>query len=263
MADPAVAMELQRARHLAHQQSQFQKERGDWNRTLERLKSGDLGVLQEAGVNLDELFSRAMQEREQLSQLTPEQQELAQLKQEIARRDADQKRQLEEQQQMTKKQAQEAFKKRTFGELMEAVKAAGMPMETRAERGAGLALAARIRAAALKSGMDLTSEQLGLEMEKAVFGELGHKLKAVSGSPAVRTRRAAEIKALRDATLSGLDGDGLLDALGDDLVKKVYAAGMARLQKKNTPDTAGGEAAKADEGKIDSFAAARARYGFG
>lgn len=265
MASPEALRELQIARHNASKQRAFNEQYGQFSQMLERLKSGDASVLTEAGVDIEGLVRRAHEEAAQRAALTPEQQEVAQLKAELARREAETQRQQQTLKQRAEAAKRQAFKKSTFESLMTAAQAAGLKLDTKAQRGAALSLAAKLNIEELKAGRPpLTPELLGLKMEQRSFADLSEKLAAVVARPELRARRAAELKALNEAVFSGLDGDALLDTLGPALLKRVYAAGIERHNRKNAPGApAAANTQQETTTKLADMAAVRNKYNFG
>lgn len=270
MASPEALRELQIARHNASKQRAFNEQYGQFSQMLERLKSGDASVLTEAGVDIEGLVKRAHEEAAQRAALSPEQQEVAQLKAELARRESETQRQQESIRQQAESAKRQAYKKSTFESLMSAAKAAGLSLDSKAQRGSALSLAAKLNIEELRAGRPpLTPELLGLKMEQRSFSDLAEKLKAVVSRPELRVRRAAELKALNEAVFSGLEGDALLDTLGEQLLARVYQAGVDRLYRKNQPG--GGQASTngaatttaAQPGNLTDMSAIRNKWGFG
>ncbi len=266
-ASEDTAREYQTLKHNAYKVERYQQEMRDFQRTKERLAAGDPSVFQELGVDIGDAVQRAVQAQQQMAEMSPEQQAFAQREAQLAAREKALEQQETQRRQMAEQARKQAVKKQTFNELMQAAKAAGLPLDSKAERGAALALAARIHAAEIKAGRPrMSPEQLGALMEKVTFGELSHKVKAVASNPAIRARRAAELKALHDAAVSSLEGDALLDFYGPEHVKRIYAAGMARLNARNpvtgTPVPQRGATTSTGGGQLD-YAALRAKYNIG
>lgn len=267
VASPEFLREYQTLKHNAYKQAKFQQEQAEFQRTKERLAAGDPSVFSEMGLDIESAIKGAAEAQAAQQQMSPEQQAFAKREQELAAREKAFEAQEQHRKQVQEHHRKQEVKKQTFEELMSAAKAAGMSLETKAERGAAFALVARIHAAELKAGRPrMTPEQLGALAERVTFNDLASKVKALSANPAIRARRSAELRALIEAATAGLDGDALLDFHGPEYLKRVYAAGKQRLASRNpvtgTPVPQSGETTRTD-GPLMNMSDIRKRYGFG
>lgn len=159
----------------------------------------------DAGVDPQKLATEILYENIRLNSLTPEQRELEELKAKQAEQEAEQKSREEaiRKSDMDKKTQEWAIK--FENELKSALEAKKLPMSRLT-----LALAAQYIDAGLAEKKEFSVEQV-----------LPYVLR--------------DVKNIHLQTMGGLEGDALLEYLGEDLSNKVAAARVARYKKGDTP----------------------------
>lgn len=202
-ADQMLA-EAKRAREEAASEKEALKQRlgKDWR-----------GVLKEMGHDPDEFLKRSILETYGQPELTPEQKQVQVERQARERAEAELARFQQERltaQQQAEEQAEFESYRDTFNK---ALTAAGFPTDTESPM---TAWAVRRMAALAEANMDAGTELSPEVMAEMVKADMADEHRAVFGS---------------------LEGDALLDALGDEVVRKVNKAALARFERRR----AGGE----------------------
>ncbi len=229
-----IEREIATGRAAQSQATRLQKQLEQFTKMNELLEAGDFdGLAKLKGADFESFIAQREQRAKAMAELTPEQQEIVTLREQIAQ--SQRKQQAEEaQRQQQQQQAQRrATQERTRADLFESLKHVGYKLdgpENAQARGTAIAMAARIQKQALLAGRPrLTPEQLGAEVSRAFLGDVAHIARAVTKHPEFRGKHGKEVGAVLESLTNGLEGDSLLDSLGPALLMRVVQAQMAQL----------------------------------
>lgn len=240
--ESGLERELQAGRHFARQWEQAQAKLKAAAELEQLLATNPREAFKRRGFDFDQLLMSEAQRAEQMAQMTPEQQRIAELEHALQQReelDRQQKEQAEAAKlERSRVRSQETARK----ELFESLKHVGFPIEgeaNRSFRGAALSMAAKIQARAIRAGQPrLTPQQLGEAVQRQFLEDSGRVASVVAKVPEFRTKNAGAISSLLEGVTSGLEGQALLDMLGPKMQQRIVQAQMAALQKRGV--TVGG-----------------------
>lgn len=232
--EAGITRELQVGRHS---QAQLEAARAqlDGQAQFDRLLSS--GRVDEAlamkGVDIRALIAANAQKAEQRAQMTPEQARIAELEEQLSQTEQRQQTEQAERQAQAKQARLQNVRNETRTDLFAALDAGGFklgPNVSKQVRGAALAAAARIQAAAIRAKQPpLTPEALVSAIHKHFFSEQQRTTAALLESPDFRGRHGQELSTHFGALTNGLEGDALLSFCGNAFEQRFVAAQMARL----------------------------------
>lgn len=175
---------------------------------LARLKEDPWAVLKEIGVDVDEVAKKRVLTTFEEQQLTPEQKELRKALADVERLKGEQKSMAEKAHQERVREETERSQKEYGEKFLDALKKIGQPLG--ANSGWAVQRMATLELANLEQGLNLTADELA----QAVKDDIAEEHKSV---------------------LAGLEGDALLDYLGEDTWKSVVKAASARYKMQLAP----------------------------
>lgn len=182
-----------------------------------KLKEDPWSVLEELGLDPDDLATKRLSAKMQREMLTPEQREAAELKKKLEAYEAKEKAAKEEAEKTELTAAQEKYQAELSDSLPKVLAASGLPKTERSI----VRIAEKMRDN-LKHGIDLPPERLAEE---------------------VREEYLAEFKELFGA----MDPDALLKTFDGDILKKLRRADLSRL--KPVPSVSSAPQPRASDGK--------------
>lgn len=231
MGEDDVVREIQKARHSETTRGEFDKKVAEFEARQRKLAEDPDAFFQENGIDLETILSERAKRAEQMKALSPEQQEMMRLRQEIQKRDvAEQKRQQTDAQR-AEQQAQYELVQQTFNRIDSAIKLSGLPRAPET-----LKLYAEVQELAEYAGEpEMSPQQIVAAGEKLLLQRLGSTLKVISTNEAWRGKNAEMLAELGKAVLPNLKGDALLTWLGPEMVKAVTAAAWAKTRGSPTP----------------------------
>lgn len=243
--EAGLERELQVGRHLKQQYEALQAQLKQKAELEELLANNPREALKRKGHDIDAILLAEAQRQAQMAELTPEQQELASLKQQMAERDEAEKRQKLEAQQRAKQQREQQSRQQTKAELFESLKHCGFPVDgdaNRAFRGTALAMGARLQARAIRAGQPpLNPQQLGAAIQQQFLADMTRTAAVVTQAPEFRTKHGQHLSGFIEASTTGLEGEALLNLLGPKLLTRVTQAQLAALNARKGV-TVGGDA---------------------
>jgi chemotaxis protein histidine kinase CheA len=167
-------------------------------------------ALQQLGVDPDQIAEHRLQARAKQAQMTPEQQRIAELEAKLADGEKSQKEAAERaEREAIERQDKEIWSKTEAEYIAEIDKAVASGQLTGIPPAEALYLMAEAAEMNLEYGLDLPAAELIAEAKAKVDGAR---------------------QELQQKVLGSLDGDGLLEFLGPDVVKKVAAAAVRKFK---------------------------------
>lgn len=235
MASDAALREIREARAERSKRDAYAREMAAWKEKQARLRADPLSALlegfQEAGLNPDQVLEALAQQKQQLAQLTPEQQRIAELEAAIAKREAAEKAQVEKLQARAKQAAKQKRREAVRQTLLEAMREGGFPTDNPRLRGRALQQMAAIQMMEVRAGRPhMSPKELVSTLQRTQIEELGHLTSELTAHPEYRTAHAKQLGGLLEAATTGLEGPQLLQFLPKSLVKAVGNALLGRNQ---------------------------------
>lgn len=185
------------------------------------------------GIDIEAAIAARAQRNAQRAELTPEQQENLDLREQLAEHQRRTEAEATERAEQTKTQRRQQVQAETRAELFEALDVGGFklgPNVSKQVRGQALAAAARIQKAAMMAKQPkLTPEQLVAAVHKQFFGEQQRMTAALAESPDFRTKHGKELSGHFEALTTGLEGEALLSFVGPGFEQRFVQAQLARL----------------------------------
>ncbi len=226
--------EIATGRSAQQQLTRAQKQLEQSAKVNELLDAGDFEALAKLkGIDFEAILAERHERAEALKTLTPEQQEIVKLREQIARSEQQQQAAEQQRQQQTKQAQRQATQERTRAELFESLKHVGYKLdgpENNQARGQALGMAAKLQKAAILAGRPpLTPQQLGAEVTRSFLGDLAQAARAVTQHPEFRGKHGKEVGAVFESLTTGLEGNALLDAMGPALLTRVVQAQLAQI----------------------------------
>ncbi len=226
--------EIATGRSAQQQLTRAQKQLEQSARVNELLDAGDFEALAKLkGIDFEAILHERHERAEALKTLTPEQQEIVKLRDQIARSEQQQHVAEQQRQQQAKQAQRQATQERTRADLFESLKHVGYKIdgpENAQTRGVALGMAAKLQKAALLAGKPpLTPQQLGAEVTRSFLGDLAQAARAVTQHPEFRGKHGKEVGAVFESLTTGLEGNALLDAMGPALLTRVVQAQLAQI----------------------------------
>lgn len=233
--EAGIEREVQKAKHYETQRAEFDKARSDFEARQRKLVEDPDAFFEENQIDLDAILSERQRRAEAMKALSPEQQEVARLKQEIARRDqAEQRRQADEstRAEVTAHNERVQGEMRLYGETFKLLGAEpGKP-------GAASLLRtfATVREMAVMNGEpDLTPPQLAAAAERFELAQASNIIDRLASNEGWRGKHSPLLEKMATGALKHLKGEALLTTLGPDLVRAVTAAAWAKTRNSPTP----------------------------
>lgn len=225
------AREVQRARHRERMHKDFESQRQEHESRLKRLQEDPDGFLEEAGFDVEGYLARRAERAEKLKALTPEQQEVMKLRDELAKRDALDKRRTQEAETQRQQAEHQALVQRNVQTLGQAMKLSGQKPS-----GDLLRLYAEAQEMAVRAGEpELTPEQIVAAGERLEVKRLSKLTQRAVSDEAWRTRNAPLLSELAKAVLPQLQGKALLDFVGPQMVKNILVAQLEASRSSPAP----------------------------
>lgn len=229
---------LQILEHTAAQKAEFERERSEFQTRLKKLTEAPDELFEELGFNVDDYIAQRAAQREQMAKLTPEQQEIANLKAQIAKREAAEAKAAETAKAEAQRQADVQYQMQNAKLYSDAMALAGIE---RGKPGSAsfLSHAATVRHMAHINGEpDLTPDQLAAHVDRYESNLLNDAIARKISNEGWRAKNGDAIKALTRAIVTPLaksDPEGLLNALGVDMAKLIVGALHAKTRSSPTP----------------------------
>lgn len=204
-----IRMRLQKSKGAEKRFEEAARLRKEWEDAVALGKRDPAAAMKQLfDVDLEKWAEQRLEERFQEAMLPEHEREKRKLEKELA----EYRRQAEEQKTAAEREAKAAYERKVFQETeaqyLEAFQASGL--DPQYARTVVMPLAADVALAALKNGIELSPEDT---------------IKAA-------TKRLNQVA--QNAT-KGLKGNALLDFLGDDVVKEVLSARLAKVKRPSAP----------------------------
>lgn len=233
--EAGIEREVQKAKHYETQRGEFDKARADFEARQRKLVEDPDAFFEENQIDLDAILTERQRRAEAMKALTPEQQEVARLKDVIAKRDAADQRRTEAD---AKTAETTAHNERVQGEMRlygETFKLLGVEP---GKPGAGSLLRtfATVREMAVMNGEpDLTAPQLAAAAERFELSQASTVIERLASNEAWRGKHSPLLEKMATGALKHLKGDALLTTLGPELVRAVTAAAWQKTRGSPTP----------------------------
>lgn len=238
--EAGLTRELQVGRHSQRQLAAAQKTIESQAQFDRLISSGRIDeALAMKGVDIKALIQANAQKAAQLAEMTPEQQRIAELEDQLAQREQQTEADNQTRAEQAKTARRQQVQAQTKAELFEALDLGGFklgPNVTKEQRGAALAAAARLQKAAYMANQPkLTPEQLVAGVHRQMISTAAATAAAAAASPEYRAKYGAEMTTLHGSLTAGLEGDALLDFVGSDFLARMVKAQMGKLERRNQP----------------------------